>query len=201
MSEVQVIATEGNYRAVIERDDYAYGEAPDGDWQAGVIRLDYSGYYKADAKTEAAGDFEEPAKRFMEYYGMRKGIGVVERFLRIFHGARDVRTFHYSYSPDSAVYLAFDSAAMRKTWGCAEDLENGAEATATEWQAYIDGDVYGVRVERLVKVSSVTTFDGEEVDTEEAEDWETVDDSVLWGLYGEEYAKEVALDQLAMYGE
>jgi hypothetical protein len=195
--ERETVKTAGDYRAVIIRDEY--GDAPDGDWQAAVIRLDYSGYYEADAKTEAAGDFEDAAKRFMEYYGMRKGMAVFQRYLTIFQGTNDYREFSYSYSPDSAVYVAFDTAELRKLWGCADDRTDGAEGTAAEWQAYIDGDVYGVALERRVTVASVTTFHGDTVATAEDEDWQEIDDTAVWGHYGESWATEAAIEALTDY--
>lgn len=195
--ERTIVKTEGDFRAVIIRDEYP--EAPDFDGQAGIIRLDYTGNYQADAKNEAAGDFEYAARHCLNYWGMRKGTEVFKRFLRVFHGARDIREFSYSYSPDSAVYVAFDTADMRAEWGCSEDATDGAEGTAAEWQAYIDGDVYGVAVERRVTVSSVTTFQGEEVATDEAEEWEEIDGSDVWGHYGEAWAKEAAVIQMNYY--
>lgn len=185
MSEREIVKTEGNYRAVTERDDFPH--EPDGDFQAAVIRLDYNGYYEVDAKTEAGDDFENAAGHFLSYYGMRKGTEALERFLRIFHGTRDFRTFRYSSSPDSAVYVAFDSARMRGAWGCDEDATGGAQGTAAEWQAYIDGDVYVVAVEHRPD------------DSTEDDDWEEVEDAAIRGFYGEKWATQAAIDQLHYY--
>lgn len=197
MSNREIVKTEGDYRAVIIRDEYP--EAPYDDGAAAVIRIDYSGYYDVDTKTPAAEDFERPAKQFVEYFGMRKGMAIFQRYLGIFHGTNDYREFHYSYSPDSAVYVAFDSAAMRTEWACAEDATDGAEGTAAEWQAYIDGDVYGVAIERRVSVASVTTFEGETVAADETEEWQEVEDSAVWGHYGETWATQAAIDALPFY--
>jgi len=197
--EKETVKTEGDYRAVIEREEYSY--APDGDYQAAVIRLDYSGYYDADAKNSAANEFEDAAKHFMSYYGMNKGIDVFKRYLTLFHGTQDIREFHYSYSPDSARYLAFDSADMRKVWGCAEDATDAAAGTAEEWQAYIDGDTYSIAVERRITASTVSYFQGEELGTEETEDWEELADTVCGGFYGEKWAREAAEELLSHYSE
>jgi hypothetical protein len=130
---------------------------------------------------------------------LNKGTEVFKRYLTVFHGTLDAREFSYSYSPDSAVYLAFDSADMRKTWGCADDYAEAALGTASEWQAYIDGDVYGIAVERRVTISSTTTFQGESVPMPDVESWEEVDDSACWGYYGETYATEAAIELLEDY--
>lgn len=197
--EKEIVKTVGDYRAVIEREEYSY--APDGDYQAAVIRLDYDGYYDADAKTPAANEFEDAAKHFLSYYGLNKGTEVFKRYLTLFHGTKDIRELHYSYSPDSARYLAFDSAAMRKEWGCAEDATDTAAGTAEEWQAYIDGDTYSIAVERRITTSTVSYFQGEELETEESEEWEELEDTPCGGYYVEKWAREAAEELLSHYAE
>lgn len=195
--EKEIVKTAGDYRAVIEREEYSY--APDGDYQAAVIRLDYNGYYDADAKNSAANEFEDAAKHFLNYYGLNKGTEVFKRYLTFFHGTKDIREFSYSYSPDSARYLAFDSAAMREEWGSAEDCNDAAAGTAEEWQAYIDGDTYSIAIERRITTSTVSYFQGEELQTEESEEWEELADTSCGGFYGEPWAREAAEELLSHY--
>lgn len=192
--EREVIETRGDYRAVIIRDEYP--DAPDWDMQAAVIRFDSA---RIESKTDATSGFMGAAQRFASRYGMSDGILTLERYARIFHGTRDFRVFGYSYSRDNVVYVAFDSAAMRAEWGCSADADNTAKGDAETWQAYIDGDVYGIAVEQRAATMTTRVYpDGTQTETL-GEVWETVDGSDVWGYYGEEDARAEALADLAHY--
>jgi hypothetical protein len=195
--EREIIETRGDYRAVIIRDEY--GREPDSDLQAAIIRFDSRGFgnYDIDIKTDSASAFEDAARRFVFDHGMTKGIQLFERYLRTCHGTRDFRQFTYSYMPDSAVYVAFDSAAMREAWGY--DGDEGAKGDAEEWQAYIDGDVYGVGVEHRRGYSTVTTYDDGETEEHSGADWSETEDGFTWGYYGREYAESEAHSLLDSY--
>jgi hypothetical protein len=189
-----------DFRATVVRDEYP--DAPDWDLQAAVIRIEY-GYSRryVEGMNPEGKNFEDKLEEFMN----RSGRGVwadlemFARYLRIFHGTSDFRQFHsYSYQ-DSTVYVAFDSAAMVKEWGCTETPDEAAKGTADEWQAYIDGDVYVIQIERREQETRTRTFKGSEVFRSEREVW-TIQETV-GGYYGEEYARSEAEEQLSYYAE
>jgi hypothetical protein len=200
--EREVVETRGDYRAVIIQDEDAY--EPDYDGQAVVLRFDYRNEWNVDNLNgmSEGDDMARALKTFMDTYSSRKGWPVFERYARIFHGTRDIRKFHYSYSPDSAEYVALDSLAMRQEWGLEEDSEyaaTGAEGTASDWQAYIDGDVYGIAVQRKRSYSTVTTYSDGSTEETSGVEWETVEDSEVWGHYGKEWAEQAAREALNDY--
>lgn len=197
MGEREVIETRGDFRAVIERDESP--EAPDFEQQCAVIRFDVTRHsVDVEPKTPAAEAFKDAAARIFERYRYGVAPRYFERYLRMFHGTRDFRTFGYSYMPDSAVYAAFDTAAMREEWGCAEDYAEAAGGDAEAWQAYIDGDVYSVGVERRVIVHSVREYPDGTEKTVDSEEWEDAD-FFTGGFYGEDAAKEYAREALEGY--
>jgi hypothetical protein len=195
--EREVIETRGDYRAVIIREEGAH--EPDSDFQAAVLSFDGSRWSThIVAHTDAGKDFESAARRFTEQFGMSDGITILERYARIFHGTRDFRDFGYSYSQDNVRYVVFDSAAMREAWEY--DGDEGAKGDAIEWQAYIDGDVYGVGVERARHWVSTTLYeDGDPEVITRGVSWEETEDGFVWGYYGREYAESEALSQLDSY--
>ena len=185
-----IVAVKGDYRAVIERDSYP--SAPDYDGMGAVLRIEPRGYVAdIDVKSPDGDTFERAARHFCDYYGTTEGIGILERYARIFHGTRDFRTFGYSHAQDATVYVVCDSAAMREAWGC-PDAEESVKGDETEWQAYIDGDVYSVRVEHRLEWSKAYS-DGT---TETGDEWFPVDGTETGGYYGEQYAVAAATEAL-----
>jgi hypothetical protein len=196
VNEREVIETRGDYRAVIIRDDYP--DPPDWGSQAGVIRFAYEyGRTEVDSMTPAAEEYGLAASRFIDHYGMSDGMAVFERYLRIFHGATDVRSVTSSWDRSYVVYMVFATSEMLEEWGCSpEYAPTAAEGTADEWQAYIDGDVYGIAVEKHVAYAT-TYSDGRETVTGTV--WDPIVDTEVWGHYGEEYARSEALLALDDY--
>lgn len=193
-----VVETRGNVRAVVIRDEDSSGMEPDWDGQATVLRYDYRTWdVESKTGTDEGDTLAHALSHFLYYYGSRRGLETFKRYARIFHGTRDFRTFHYSYSPDSVEYMALDSAAARTAWGY--DGDDGAEGTAHDWQAYIDGDVYGVAIERRVNVRTVKTADGETLSDDESDEWDEDRDTAVWGHYGEDWAVLAARDLLNDY--
>lgn len=192
--EREILETRGDFRAVIIRDDGA--DKPDYDGQAVVLSYDYRHDWNVSCENDVrSGDrLAYALKHFMDAYNSRRGMPLFQRYARIFHGTRDIRTFRYSYVPDSVEYMALDTEALRTEWGY--DGDDGAKGDAETWQAYIDGDVYGIGLEHRRAYTQTTEYaDGETV-TRTGEDWEETKDGFVWGYYGREYAEAEALSML-----
>jgi hypothetical protein len=107
------------------------------------------------------------------------------RYLRIYHGASTVAVANTA----EVDVIVFDTADFRRHVGITTppvDL-SGEKA---EWQAWLDGDVYGVVVERH-RTGTITWDDNTTTATSQ---WREVDS--MWGLFGHEYAHQEALDLL-----
>jgi hypothetical protein len=102
----------------------------------------------------------------------------LERYLRIFHGctALDIMS-----DRSGGVYIGCDPAAWREHVGAPEGADLG------EWRDYLQGDVFGVVVEKLVTWAEVGG-------DREMSTWDHQDS--LWGLYGWHYAQSTAESML-----
>jgi hypothetical protein len=107
------------------------------------------------------------------------------RYLRICHGVTAVAV---ATSADLDV-VVFDTADFRRHVGITTRPAD-LSGEAAEWQAWLDGDVYGVVVER--RHNGTTTWDDDTVTATSA--WREVD--AVWGVFGHEYAHEYAVDLL-----
>lgn len=107
------------------------------------------------------------------------------RYLRMFHG---VTTIVVATNGQTDV-LTFDTADFRRHVGI---TATPADLTGErdEWQAWLDGEVYGVIVERH-RSGTTSWDDGTATATER---WQEVES--MWGLYGHTYALEEAADLL-----
>ncbi|MEV6923961.1 hypothetical protein AB0M46_05535 [Dactylosporangium sp. NPDC051485] len=105
------------------------------------------------------------------------------RYLRLSHGTTTVATVT---SGDTTV-LTFDTSRYREHVGItgATDLTGERD----EWQAWLDGDVYGVIVEH-----TTTPHHSIHCGHMQAPEWVEVD--ACWGFYGPRYATEQALHLL-----
>jgi hypothetical protein len=116
------------------------------------------------------------------------------RFARIFHGAGNVRVVRPSGYQNATYYVVFDTAALRDEWDGTNLL---TAQTAHDWQAYVDGYVYMVGVERRVIVHSVREYPDGTEETTDSEEWEETE--AVWGHYGEDYARQSAREMLEAY--
>jgi hypothetical protein len=118
---------------------------------------------------------------------------VIERWLKIFHGARAVGVV----TTRDTTYLALLTDGAQEYYGTPDDLvQECVNGDAETFQQWIDGDVWGYVVEKRTKWQRLGS-DGEPVFLEDVtvmETWEEV--SSLWGLYGREYAETEALAAL-----
>lgn len=112
---------------------------------------------------------------------LSKGDGgaLADRYLRFVHGAKvvaQIRSFVYQGGDD---LLIFDTHAWRKKWSIDPDYarsEEYAKDMVATWQAWLDGDVYGVIEQQRV------TWTPDHADMEPRVEWETTDS--VWGYYG-----------------
>lgn len=116
---------------------------------------------------------------------------VFERYLRVFHGVTDVVWFGSHSYQGGYSYVSFDPADWRESMGLTTEhlaAHPGIKVVnVDEYQAHLDGDVYGYVVEER-EVWDTRNSEGAIVATMET--WETVDS--CFGFYGHKYAEEEA---------
>lgn len=118
-----------------------------------------------------------------------------ERYVRAFHGTTHVEWFSSSVDRSSPQYVTLDTAHWRESLGVPADCPNGG-VDATEWRAYIDGDVWVLVVEEETTWARLDDY-GRPVTLSERTEWETLE--ALGGFYGEytdQYAGEFLREQL-----
>jgi hypothetical protein len=109
------------------------------------------------------------------------------RYLRMFHGVTTVAVAS-SWQTD---VLVFDSADFRRHVGIT-NLPADLSGERHEWQAWLDGEVYGVIVERH-RAGTIAWDDGTTTTTQQ---WREVES--VWGVYGHIFALERAAELLAV---
>jgi hypothetical protein len=169
------------WRARIVIDDAP--EQPYDDGAAHVVSLD-GGHYDAPAGADP-----DSVRRAWDYF--RYDYDRTERYLRIWHGATH---FEYVTTRDGS-WIVYDSTERRAFWGSAEYASSNVKATADEWRAYVEGDVYGIVIERH-RTGHTVWDDGTEDDPEE---WTMINS--IWGYYGAEYAEQAARELLTEHSE
>lgn len=175
--------------AVIERDNDASG--PGGDALAPTLLGDGWGtrHYR-----DADDVFQDPSVtaaflRACDHYGVipsaagYEADGIVARYMRVFHGT-EFRAGSSTVDRYANV-VVFDTPAWREHVGIDPDAPSDLSGERDEWQAYLDGDVFGVGY--AVRETHVLD-DDKPVDLD---DWRV--DMECWGFYGEDYAKDAAL--------
>ncbi len=167
------------WRARIVYDEYA-GE-PDGDALAPALvivtrRQPYlaKGVYMPQSADEILAAWQRLEDR-----------DLFERYLRMFHGATTIA----AASNRDLDVLVFDTADFHRHVGI-RDLPADVSGERDEWQAWLDGEVYGVVVERH-HAGTITWDDGTTTATGQWRDVESV-----WGIYGHTYAAQEAADML-----
>lgn len=183
--------------AVIERDCDPH--APDGDAQAPAYYVDYrrgaadraGTVYHDDASDWLAQRYMQARDHFRyaagyRYDGLPAGVALkagemLERWLRIFYDAtaEEVRTVY-----DTVLIL--NTPEFRKHVGIESNDAAAIAGEVDEWQAYLDGDVYGIG---YGVIEGRVMDDGEPVDVDDMDI-----EMTCWGFYGEEWAKEAALE-------
>jgi len=98
-----------------------------------------------------------------------------DRYARIYHGVTRVETYGPNHVTN-CTYLALDPADWRETVGASVEAIAAQDDLMGEYRAFLEGDTYGIVVER----SETWRKDGTD---EEREDWDEVD--ACWGFYGD----------------
>jgi hypothetical protein len=166
------------YRAVIKRDPEPSEPYDDGGWP--ILRIQHwrMGY---PAKAEA---FNDAASPYVEKFN-RLTVGgynteVFERYLRIFHGVTLIREYGRNQFTDNT-YIAFDTEEWRDRMGlAAPPLSN--ETPLSEIEAWLEGDVWGIGVEKRYNPD----------EDQEPDDGWAEDEYMGWGYYTAKHAKSEA---------
>lgn len=185
---VRVVTTpHGIFRAKVERDDYP--EAPEFEAGDPIHRIPDTPYpslgelvYGTD--DDAGVDISHAWNRLYLGRGRRHAVELVDRYLRIFHGGAATE-ISSTIDRGGDTYLVWTTATQRRARGwTTTDLEGGVlpeSLDGSEWQAYIDGDVYVISVEQLR--------------ADDEPEWETVD-GPIHGFYSDEHALTSAEEEL-----
>ena len=187
MSYSEVVETKGKYRASIIVDEDV--QVPDWDGAYPTLQVDSDGVMPLLG--DDALDFAVILATFKN--SVSEPYEAFERYLRLFHGTTQFTTYNVGRSREYG-YVAFDTAKWRESNGVAVERVK-QENLLAEVIAWAEGDVWGVRVEKLVKWIT----DDEDVPVQEVSDWEEVE--TVWGIYGQTYAEQEARDMLVTYGE
>jgi len=205
-----VVEERGEYRAKITIDTSPH--EPKNEMGCPVLRIDSDGWRGSATVTDTGYGFGSTranginlmsADDALEYCIRQRGSAVdgvemFSRWLRVWHGGSAVG-YHLGYSREYGYCAYVTEAMVRNGWG--NTTGPVPEPELSEWEAYCDGDVYWISVERrLLKRTEYVTFDDRHpVDADEAEVWFEEADSVVGGYYGEQYAREAALEALDDY--
>ncbi|MGI5185496.1 hypothetical protein ACQEVZ_55560 [Dactylosporangium sp. CA-152071] len=166
-------------------------------WRARVVHDEYAGEPDGDALAPALvtaarttpylakGVYVPHAANMILAAWHSLGRDLFQRYLRMFHG---VTAIAVAFNRDTDVWC-FDTADFRRHVGITTTPADLASERA-EWQAWLDGEVYGVIVER--RRAGTTTWD--DGTTAAVEQWLEVES--VWGMYGHAYAREEAADLL-----
>jgi hypothetical protein len=194
----EIIKEEGDWRVTIERDEYA--DEPYDCGQPPLLRIETR--YRTTAEHIMVGErpttyddrVEEAAIRWYQSGDHH----LLEKYLRAFHGATVIKW----YGPNNYTdyhYVVYDTPAWSESIGfddkCAPRANYDAKTAVqmNEYTAYLEGEVYTYDVERRVKkIVIYCEKDGTEIRRTETDSWEPVDS--CGGFYGEEWAKEAALE-------
>jgi hypothetical protein len=196
MSHSEIVETRGKYRAIIEIDEIV--SKPDGDFFGTVVYVFDRGGCElmAHAYSHPAEDFG--LGHLWEHY---RDMGLVERYLRIWEG---IVGFDYFETRDGK-YVNVVTRKDLEIWGWDPDdpaswpknddgtTRRPEQNNLDEWRAYSEGDVWFVRVEKNV---TWTTDDDE---FQDHDDWTEIDDTVVHGYYGQEWAEQSARAVLDVY--
>lgn len=178
----EVLKQQDGYRVRLELDESP--EQPYDDGQSPILLMTYRNGWHAehvDPGTHRPRDCDADIQRAAEHFG--SDFDRLEYYLRAFHGVTKVEQFD---TRDNDHYFSYDDKAWRDKVGAPE-----GSASLEEWQAYVEGDVYGYVIEKRVN----WTADADEFDDRES--WESVES--CWGFYGEKYATEEATEAFDLY--
>jgi hypothetical protein len=195
MSEREVIKTRDGWRAVIVLDEDA--EPPYDEGSTPILAWSYREGLHARQVTEIT-PYRVPPTIVAALLRWHNDTDLFERYLRMFHGTTSVEW----RSTDHMDFVTFDSADWRESvdqtaetaaWLAAQGATPRTTSTMAEFLAWCEGDVWGFVIEEEVTWQRT---DGRDITMMT---WEPVDS--CWGYYGEEYARQTALEVLDSYGQ
>ena len=213
--------------ALVYRDDDAH--APDGDAYAPAYWYDPSRYTHRAAPagdTYRDDDAFHAVTRALDAFGHpHNPSDPAARYLRIFHGIR-FQAIHSTLQQGGDSLIIIDSPAYRAHVGNPIPLPlpttpdprddwhpSTLDGDAADWQAYLDGDVYGIGYaynpnRTLANADTLPDADdlaeavhsgaieldlALDLDEDNVTTWHL--DLTCWGFYGENYAKEESLSE------
>ena len=195
----EVVEERGPYRARMTLQEYA--DAPYDMGSVPILRL------SDNSASIVAGEYGDLAALADAWEALcdQGGYGteLFERYLRIFHGATSIAT----YDSGNFIYIAFDTAVWREAMGITDEhraatpehkWDEVAHRSLAEIQAWAEGDVWCIVLERRVITCTTTTDEdgngvGEPVWDRE---WQEVDDTSCADFYGRDYAESAAKELL-----
>lgn len=177
------------YRVSIVPDQDAQEPYDDGQWP--ILRLERhrgQGTYVEPFNDAAKGFEDKFAALMVRSTGRLAPAELFERYLRIFHGVSQFRTYGPNQGTDYT-YMAFDTKAWRESVGWTDERGGIAvmaeEKPLAEIQAYVEGDVWGWISEKRWNPDE---------DQEDDEGWEAIES--VWGYYGKSHATAEAESNL-----
>lgn len=195
----RIVKEEGDLRVKIVLDEYP--DQPHDDGGCPVLRIDWR---FGDVEHTGYGDHYDPGFRpadalgyFISQFDVTQGIEVFERYVRVFHEGSVVE---YGGGARGTTYVAFTTRTLARAWGVPDD-QPVPDVEISEWEAYLEGDVWGYVVEKKVTWQRLDS-NGEPVFSVSPcfiETWEELDS--CWGFYGEEYAVQAAEEALEWHVE
>lgn len=191
-----------HFRARIVTDEYP--DAPYDDGSSPIVRVAYSRRHDGWEAEQVDSGTSHRIDSGIEDAAAKWGDDVdkFERYLRIFHGTTAIKWF------DSGDFscVTFDTAVWREEMGLTEahlaahpEVRDGL-ANMDEYRAYIEGDVYGIVIEKLVQwvklAGDQPIFQNDDGSDGIREEWEDVDS--FFGFYGDVdgYVTETAREML-----
>lgn len=182
------VTEHGVFRALVEDDDdpvppYFEGSCP-------VLELDGRHCHEVVYGNADDDGLPHNASHILDHfyqYGpgrMSDAVDTFDRYLRIFHGGSAI-TVSSDIDRSGLDYLVYDTRAMRESWGQTGDDLATSNPEASEWQAFINQDVYFVAIQQAENFSH----------NGEPDSWVDVE-GPIGGFYGDEHAIAGATEML-----
>lgn len=206
MSDHDVIETTDTHRVRLVQDIDCTNPRDDDEFACGALVIPGSDYndvpHPGDLAEEAGprlfGDYGTYFGHAADGRGIRDGVAIFERWVRVFHGGATLYDTPYD-GPSVVWYMTPEMMRARGFEGdMATDtarMEEILEAERNEYRAWAEGDCWGVVVEKRVHWTT------EDEDVDDRDTWEETEDGSVWGFIGYEYAEAEARTMLASYAE
>lgn len=209
MTDTEIVEQRGEYRATIQYDHYP--SEPDFEVGCPILRVDEwnrvtpTGYGSLSAKGDGipGGGAWALAYFLRENGNTSDAVDVFDRWLRIWHGGGAVG-YNLGISREYGYVAYLTRLMVINVWGNEPEYVDANPdifvPELAEWQAYCEGEVFLVEVERKVlAVTGTLSLDRDVLrPLSEHEEWVT-EDGPVGGYYGEDYAREAAVEMLSAY--